>query len=82
MFYPDRFAANKKSLEIDYLPPTNWGVVEHFIKEEGIYIFGGRNKNSEVNGDLYILKLGYKKNKNRWIEPKTSGQAPCQRYQH
>ena len=48
IFYPDRFHENKDKLEIDNLPPPNWGKVEHLIKEEGIYLFGGRNKHSEV----------------------------------
>ena len=43
--------------------------------EEGI------NK-SEVNGTLYVLKLGNKLCKNYWTEPKTIGKAPCHRYQH
>jgi len=70
------------SMEVDNLPPPKWGKVEHMIKEEGIYLFGGRNKNSEVNGTLYILKLGNKNRKNYWTEPLTSGKGPCHRYQH
>jgi len=31
------------------MPSPNWGKVENFIKEEGIYLFGGRNRNSEVS---------------------------------
>ena len=56
--------------------------VEHLIREEGIYLFGGRNRRSEVLGTLYILKLGNKKNKNYWMEPKTLGKGPWHRYQH
>ena len=43
-FYPDRFLENKSKVEIDSIPSPNWGKVEHLIKEEGIYLFGGRNK--------------------------------------
>lgn len=49
IYYPDRYAENRKALEIDSIPAPNWGKVEHLIKEEGIYLFGGRNKNSEVS---------------------------------
>lgn len=49
VFYPDRFDENKDAIEIDSMPSPNWGKVEHFIKEEGIYFFGGRNKESEVS---------------------------------
>ena len=82
VYYPDRYDENLSKIEIDYLPTPNWGRVEHLIKEEGIYLFGGRNRKSEVLGTLYILKLGNKKNKNYWIEPQTTGQGPCHRYQH
>lgn len=80
IFYPDRFDENKDKLEIDNIPSPNWGRVEHFIKEEGIYVFGGRNRNSEINNSLYILKLGNKTN--YWQEAKTLGKGPCHRYQH
>lgn len=49
VFYPDRYDENLDTLEVDFMPQPNWGRVEHFIKEEGIYLFGGRNKNSEVS---------------------------------
>lgn len=75
-FYPDRFEDNKSKLEVDSIPSPNWGKVEHLIKEEGIYLFGGRNKKSEVNGTLYVLKLGNKFGKNYWTEPKTTGKGP------
>lgn len=76
IFYPDRFNENKDNIEIDYIPPPKWGKVEHLIKEEGIYLFGGRNKNSEVSGTLYILKLGIKMKKNYWMEAQTTGKGP------
>ena len=80
MFYPDRYDENKDQIEIDSIPAPNWGRVEHFIKEEGIYFFGGRNRNSEINNTVHILKLGRKDN--YWLEAKTTGKAPCHRYQH
>ena len=57
IFYPDRFNENKDKLEIDYIPPPKWGKVEYFIKEEGIYLFGGRNKNSQVK-ILFVKFIG------------------------
>ncbi|CAI2385213.1 unnamed protein product [Moneuplotes crassus] len=82
IFYPDRSNENKDKLEISEIPPPNWGEVEHLIKEEGIYLFGGRNKNSEVDGSLRILKLGNPYPKNYWKYPDTLGRPPCPRYQH
>ena len=50
------------------------------VKEEGLYVFGGKNKNNEANNKLKVLKLW--KKPLAWIEPHTEGVAPCARYQH
>jgi len=50
------------------------------IQEEGIYLFGGKNKNNEPKNQLKILKIG--KKPLIWIQPITSGIPPCARYQH
>lgn len=50
------------------------------IMEEGIYVFGGKNKNNEATNRLKILKIG--KKPLIWIQPLTSGQPPTARYQH
>lgn len=50
------------------------------IKEEGLYIFGGKDEFGAVLNTLRILKLGQKPLK--WIVPETVGQPPAPRYQH
>lgn len=43
IYYPSR---NHKDGRLSYnkiSQPVNWSESEHFIKQEGIYIFGGRN---------------------------------------
>ena len=49
------------------------------IKEEGIYIFGGLNKNDEIHKDLRILKLD---NFPSLIIPQTTGKPPGERFGH
>ena len=50
------------------------------IMEEGIYVFGGKNRNNEPSNRLKILKIG--KKPLVWIQPKTVGQPPAPRFQH
>ena len=50
------------------------------IKEEGIYIFGGKNNKGQVLNKLKILKLGTKPVK--MIFPETHGIAPSPRFSH
>ncbi len=50
------------------------------IKEEGIYLFGGRLKNGKASNKLYVLKIGSKPLK--WISPETAGTPPIARYSH
>ena len=62
----------------DKLPVINWSLQDQYIKEEGIYVFGGLDLHKEINGKLYcfnIFKLG-------WTEILTTGQSPCARYGH
>ena len=50
-----------------------------YIKERGLYIFGGQvSKNGVLNKNLYVLKLG--KKPLDWILLKTKGIAPSKRY--
>ena len=51
------------------------------IKEKGIYIFGGKNKeNGGISNQLWILILGQKPLE--WVQPLTQGQIPSPRYFH
>lgn len=50
------------------------------IKEEGIYIFGGKGLNDLANNDLRILKTG--KKSLEWITPDVIGRPPSARYSH
>lgn len=62
----------------DTLPNINWSMQSQYIKEEGIYVFGGLDLHNEINGKLYcfdIFKLD-------WKEIATAGVAPCARYDH
>lgn len=50
------------------------------IKEEGLYVFGGKNEFGDVMNTLRVLKIGQKPLK--WITPETKGQPPAPRFQH
>ena len=50
------------------------------IKEEGLYVFGGKDECGAVLNTLRILKVGQKPLK--WIVPETIGQPPAPRIQH
>lgn len=50
------------------------------ITEEGIYCFGGKDKNNQSNNILKILKLGAKPLS--WIYPTLEGIGPSRRFQH
>lgn len=46
------------------------------IKENGLYIFGGKNK--KISNDMWLLKIG--KKPLEWIKLFTFGKQPCPRY--
>ena len=51
------------------------------VKEKGIYIFGGKNKeNGGISNQLWILILGQKPL--QWVQPLTDGKIPSPRYFH
>lgn len=51
------------------------------IKQRGLYIFGGKTKDSEgLTNDLWVLILGQKPL--YWNKIKTNGTPPCPRYFH
>lgn len=58
-----------------YFPPDDFqeGSVRR-IRHEGVYIFGGINKNKNYTNDVYIIKIGHKPCIN--IKPKILGPAP------
>lgn len=51
-----------------------------YIKEEGIYIFGGKHQNGHYNKKLYILKTG--ETHLSWKVAETSGKRPLPRCMH
>ena len=42
-------------------PPIKWHQVANYIKQEGIYCFGGKSLLSEVNNDVWCLKFWNKR---------------------
>lgn len=50
------------------------------VLEEGIYCFGGKEKNNLCNNTLKILKIG--KKPLFWLYPETYGSPPSPRYHH
>lgn len=64
----------------EYLQINKKDISTRNIQEEGIYVFGGKNKSNEVNNILKILKIG--KKPLVWIQPTTCGVCPSPRYQH
>jgi hypothetical protein len=50
------------------------------LKQQGIYLFGGLDANSQVHGALYVLQTGQRPL--TWLRPETSGSSPRPRFQH
>lgn len=50
------------------------------VIEEGIYCFGGKDRNNQCNNTLKILKIG--KKPLFWLYPETYGSPPSPRYHH
>ena len=61
-----------------YKIPEKNKPINRNIKEWGIYFFGGKNSENELNNCLYILKIG--QCPLEWIIPKTFGIKPFVRY--
>ena len=56
-------------------------IKDNRVKEKGIYIFGGKNKeNGGICNQLWILILG--KKPLDWVQPVTGGKPPSPRYFH
>lgn len=51
-----------------------------YIREEGMYVFGGKTENGEITNTLKVLKIFEKHLK--WVTPLTSGVPPSPRIQH
>jgi len=66
-----------KAFDLDYKSKVN-----NFskIKEEGIYVFGGKDDQNNIYHKLRVLKLGCYPM--RWSEPETKGEPPAARYLH
>ncbi len=62
----------------DTLPDINWSLHGQYIKEEGIYLFGGLDLHKQINGKLYCFSIF----KLAWKEISTDGVSPCARYGH
>ena len=50
------------------------------IQEEGIYFYGGKTQDGQLNSTLRVLKLGHTNLK--WVTPKTQGVPPEPRFLH
>eukprot|EP00347_Sterkiella_histriomuscorum_P003273 403364919 len=85
VFYPSRHHKDSRISMKKLAQEVNWSESEHFIQQEGIYLFGGRNINNETQGKLFVMTITFN-NQNkpikRFIEPLTQGQTPPARYMH
>lgn len=52
----------------------DWGKCKHYLKEEGMFLFGGIKDNGDISDKLYVLKIGSSENK--WVEIETEGVGP------
>ena len=66
-----------KAFDLDYKTKVN---TFSKIKEEGIYVFGGKDDQNNIFNRLRVLKLGCYPLK--WTEPETKGEPPAARYLH
>ena len=63
-----------------HLPEIDYGACRSYVKVEGMYHFGGIDGDGHINSRLHILQLG--SDENKWVEPRTKGLSPCERYEH
>ncbi len=54
--------------------------IDDQIKERGLYVFGGKNKEEGMSNILYMLNLG--RDMLHWKKVETYGKRPCPRYFH
>jgi len=54
--------------------------LDHIIKIQGIYVFGGKKENGSASNTLKVLKIDTKKY--MWVQPTTKGIPPLARYKH
>jgi len=74
------FGSHHKELNIFKMVDLKLDNGTQYIKEEGVYFFGGRNHVEEPLNTLRILKLGTLIFK--WITPVTQGITPDPRFMH
>ena len=74
VFHPDR-----KKFEL-FKNPEQPNAANPLIKEEGIYVFGGKTEDGVAVNTLKVLKVFGKRLK--WVTLQTTGQAPLPRFQH
>ena len=61
--------------------PENENIKKKVMKEKGLFIFGGKNKeDGGLSNQLWILLIGRKPLE--WIKPETKGRPPAPRYFH
>lgn len=81
-----------------HLPKVDWSDVEHLIKHEGLYFFGGKGIEGFLNDQLYCLKSfdpaslnlpplaerprPFPNNVLKWKKIKTEGESPGPLYSH
>lgn len=72
-------------MKFDDFGTVDYGKLTHFIKHEGIYLFGGVTGISasvqKLNSDIYFFPIGYKGPK-RWKTLETNGITPEPRFHH
>ena len=77
---PTHILKNHKFSIYSY-PNIEPGKANNLIKEKGIYIFGGKNKeDGGIVNQLWILVTG--KKTLEWVQPNTKGKPPTPRYFH
>lgn len=78
VFYEQRQRQYIKNLY--NIPGVEWNKIDHFILEEGFYLFGGFLEGAYATNDLWILQPELENIK--WKKVETQGVPPEPRYQH
>ncbi|CDW72708.1 kelch motif family protein [Stylonychia lemnae] len=85
VFYPSRYLGDGRLSYKKISQQVNWSESEHYIKQEGIYMYGGRNNENIANPNIYIMTITFnQQNKpiRQFLQPQCQGQYPPGRYMH
>lgn len=69
---------NNEQTRLFSSPPST--IPNSSLKQQGMYLFGGLDANSQVHGVLYVLQTGQRPL--TWVRPETLGTSPSPRFQH